>query len=304
MIAPRFWSVARVPAAGAVPAARLVPGSTVERTGWSDDGQAAADAHAQQRLEEALRRRNAGEAVPLREPRAAYGTPIREEVVAVEGASRVTRNAYGSLCLNTPAMFVADVDAEPAVAARGWLGRLAEELGLLRPRHLGGVAPPPEAALDAQQATLLGRLEGLRREGGGDFRLFRTAAGFRVLRVDRPLRVGEDDAEVFAAFNALGADPAYARICRLQRCFRARLTAKPWRVGVPAPPRHWMVPPVPASDAAARAAWVSRHEAASAGTAACRFVAAVGGGAVHPELALPLALHDGLSGAREGLPLA
>jgi hypothetical protein len=37
--------------------------------------------------------------------------PIREEVVAQHGETAITRNAYGSLCLNTPNMLFADVDA-------------------------------------------------------------------------------------------------------------------------------------------------------------------------------------------------
>lgn len=40
------------------------------------------------------------------------------------------------------------------------------------------------------------------------------------------------DAAVSKCFQALGADPTYVRMCRNQRCFRARVSPKPWRIGI------------------------------------------------------------------------
>src|SRR5262249_4384448 len=77
------------------------------------------------------------------------------------------------------------------------------------------------------------------------FRLYETPAGVRALAMHRTFR--SDEPEVLECFAALGADPIYARMCLNQRCFRARVSPKPWRVGVSEhiPPRSgaWPVSP-------------------------------------------------------------
>ena len=60
------------------------------------------------------------------------------------------------------------------------------------------------------------------------FRLYKTPAGFRIIAThDTVLPNNEVVAEWFAYFHA---DANYARLCQTQQCFRARLTAKPWRM--------------------------------------------------------------------------
>ena len=60
------------------------------------------------------------------------------------------------------------------------------------------------------------------------FRLYKTPAGFRIIVThDTVLPNNEVVAEWFAYFHA---DANYARLCQTQQCFRARLTAKPWRM--------------------------------------------------------------------------
>src|SRR5512147_1033703 len=106
MFIPRYWSEAS--RREALPGRRRV---TVRRFGWSSTSQEDADVHARQRLEEALEVLRLGgekalEGLRRRERRVAYaggeGLPIREEIVREwEGAEAVvTRNSYGSLCLN------------------------------------------------------------------------------------------------------------------------------------------------------------------------------------------------------------
>ncbi|HJZ92967.1 MAG TPA: hypothetical protein VKE40_18980, partial [Gemmataceae bacterium] len=53
-----------------------------------------------------------------------------------------------------------------------------------------------------------------------------------------------------------------------------------------------------------RTEWVAGYEAAAAGFAACEFVETVGSGVVHPQLASVVKLHDDLSRANSGLPIA
>ena len=86
-------------------------------------------------------------------------------------------------------------------------------------------------------------------------RLYRTPAGLRLMAVHRPFDPRGEETK--ACFDALGVDPVYARMCFNQRCFRARLTPKPWRIGLQrlrAPysaawrPEHALLP--------ARQAWI------------------------------------------------
>jgi hypothetical protein len=110
MIIPEYWAEARLQHRDRK---RQV---TMRRFGWSDIGQAEAQAHAEARVREAMDRALAGETLPRRERRVAYngadGMPIREEIVDRAGDTVITRNGYGALCLNTPNVLFADIDHE------------------------------------------------------------------------------------------------------------------------------------------------------------------------------------------------
>ena len=87
---------------------------TISRFGWSDISQQDAHNVALKRIEEAFEQINEGKDVIRKELRVAYngsdGVPIREEVVAKYDDVIITRNPYGSLCLNTPDVLFADID--------------------------------------------------------------------------------------------------------------------------------------------------------------------------------------------------
>ena len=62
------------------------------------------------------------------------------------------------------------------------------------------------------------------------WRIYRTRAGLRLLATHALF-----DPEAAASdgvFDALGADPLYRQLCKTQKCYRARLTPKPWRCGI------------------------------------------------------------------------
>ena len=111
MIVPAYWAEGRLQL--------RVEGRqmTVRRFGWSDESQAAAQAHADERTREAFGRIAAGEALERRERKVGYngarGLPIREEIVERHGDAVVTRNSYGARCLNTPDVLFVDVDFDP-----------------------------------------------------------------------------------------------------------------------------------------------------------------------------------------------
>lgn len=270
----------------------------MRRFGWSAVSSAEAEAMAEARLAEVLRQWEAGSGIHGLEPKVPYngadGMPIREEIVSRHGEEVVTRNAYGAQCLNTPRALFADVDFEsPGVFARIGAGLL----GLFHGRNHGSEDLREAEARRKVETFLSGHPEWA-------VRLYRTPNGLRVLATHRTF--SSEDPEVAAFFAAIGCDPVYVRMCRNQRCFRARLTAKPWRARIPdhIPPRRGVWPVRP-ENLPRRREWVASYEAAAARHAACHWIASLGSGRIDPALQPVIELHDGLSRALQPhLPLA
>lgn len=291
-----------------------------------------AEQMAAERASDALRRILAGQRLTRTERKQAYngadGIPIREEVLARHGEEVITRNAYGAHCLNTPRALFADIDGggwSPArshgivlgllavlsIAAAAALDRWKLGIALLAGSFLfsGPLATAGSQALLALMGgsdALVGRR--LRRflaaHPEWQVRVYRTPAGFRLLAVHRPFDAREPAVAQF--FKAVGVDPVYARMCERQRCFRARLTAKPWRVGI----RSHMRPrpgiwPVRQESLPLREAWVREYEAKAAGSASCHFLESLGSGRTDDSLRAVIELHDHESKAlSHELPLA
>jgi hypothetical protein len=327
MIVPQFWAESRVHR----PRAKGQGQVTVRRFGWSDTSQAEADAMAQERAEAALQQILSGKKLLRQEPRTAYngarGVPIREEILGSHGDVVITRNAYGAHCLNTPDVLFADIDL--AVKVRAWtvvacivaLFAAAIAFGVYaNSKPLAFfvmllslvVAYPLATLLHKIASTLRGGAERIarrrieafvRRHSEWNLRVYRTPAGFRVMVVHKLF--APDDPDVAACFSALGVDPVYATMCRNQHCFRARLTAKPWRIGITAHmrprPGVWPIRP---EQLEKRRAWVSAYEAKAAKYAACRFIEAIGAKTVHPKAGDVRELHDRLAQVSSGREIA
>lgn len=60
------------------------------------------------------------------------------------------------------------------------------------------------------------------------FRLYETPAGFRIIVTHNVVEPSNKVVEEW--FDYFHADTNYVRLCQAQQCFRARLTAKPWRM--------------------------------------------------------------------------
>lgn len=331
MLVPEFWAEHRL-----VDKVRGKP-RVLRRFGWSETSQEDAERHAAERAHEAMRRLQAGERIAPRDAKVPYGElglPIREQIVARRGDLVITRNAYGARCLNEPDVLFVDVDVDPALppwlaAVRRralWLAAAGIAAGvvlLIRTGPLFGCSTMVLGALAA--AMLAGRLEALRRRpaswqaarakararigaaaaehAGARFALYETPLGYRLLALHRTFDpTGDDSRGVFAAF---GADPAYAQMCGLQACFRARVSGKPWRMGIAdhIRPRPGVWPVAP-ERRPLRDAWIERYEAVARGFAACRHVADLGAGPVDARCAEVQRLHDELCRARTDLPLA
>ena len=330
MIVPRFWAEARIQQRHED---RQV---TIRRFGWSSESQEDADKRAAERAREAWARFEGGEKVDRRERKVPYngaeGVPIREEIVLVQGEQVVTRNVYGALCLNSPNVLFADIDLvfEEATA---WLPAvslvLAAALCLCLKMYY---------KLDLGWGTALGiflmvflafwlfwalwvRLTRTRkgrqayqevaRNRIGTFvakhpdwrlRIYETPAGLRLLAIHRTF--APDEPEVLELFSEVGADKFFVKMCQRQNCFRARVSPKPWRIGIETHMRPAGVWPVDPQRLPERRAWVETYERQAENFASCRFLEELGNGAKDPECCAVLALHDRLCKSDTELPLA
>ncbi len=327
MIVPQYWAEGRIQ--------HREPGKqiTIRRFGWSDTSQADAQTRADDRTQAAFQRWRSGEkGFEKRERKAAYngavGVPIREEIVSRHGDTIITRNSYGARCLNTPNVFFADIDYEYTniglSAAVGCLVSISGcasvvafwrigvvwsvvfacllfALGCMIPgvvrnfRHW--MAGGPEAAGRSRIYRFLSK------HPEWNLRIYRTPAGLRVMATHQAF--SPDDPAVAQCFRAFQTDPLYVRMCLNQKCFRARVTAKPWRVGISTrmKPRLGAWPVAP-ERMPVRIAWIVAYEEAAQLFAACTFVESIGSGVIHQEVWPVQELHDELCRANSKLPIA
>lgn len=333
MIVPSFWAEARAQYR------RKGRQITVRRFGWSDASQEDAQRNAQLRVDEALARVVSGEPLQRRERKVPYnggdGLPIREEVVDRVGETVITRNAYGARCINTPNVLFVDIDFNHGPGKHMvWgsalflltagavvlvlMAAAGKSLGSLLAAAAAGVLLTLVSSFPI--ANFFHRLA-VRVRGGPEaiaranilrfmstrpdwlVHVYRTPAGLRLLATHRlfdPL-----EAEVAECFQALATDPVYAAMCVNQHCFRARVSAKPWRIGIgdhiSPRPGTWPVSPERLPQ---RRAWLERYDRAAAGFAACRFIESIGKGASDPAAQAVQQLHDELCQAHARLPIA
>jgi len=325
MIVPRFWAEGRL---------REKLGKrqiTVRRWGWSDQSQEQAQVHAEARTREALDRILSGEKLLRREGRVAYngaeGVPIREEILAQHGETIITRNSYGAHCLNSPDVLFADIDLGAPKYPSGliffWTAVCVAAAVVLIPKHrvvAGCIALPltllvlsllwkiyrlcAQAIQEKPEVSAHERIvRAMSARPEWTARIYRSPAGFRVLVVHQRFDPRSSGVEQF--FRDLDSDPLYVRMCLKQHCFRARVSPKPWRIGIKAHlrprPGVWPIQPMRMPD---RKKWVAAYEAASQGYASCRYVESLGKGTEDPKVAQVRELHDELSRALSSLPIA
>jgi hypothetical protein len=328
---PRFWAEHRVH--------RTLTGRrevTLRRFGWSSASQEEAQRRAEERVAEAWANWDAGRTPTRREMKVAYagidGLPIREEIISdhPESGAVVTRNAYGARCLNVADLLFADIDGDDAKArlsdlhatvvgfivllgilavvlintdgaVRMVLALLEGAAGILacwrvaaaRARWLRAVHP--ESALQPVRQWCAAH-------PAWRVHAYRTPAGLRLLATHATFDPRGDEAAAF--FAIIRGDPKYQLMCQKQACFRARVSPKPWRIGIAAR-IGWGTWPI-ATDAALtrRTAWVDAYEAKSRDYAACSYLEGIGDGAEHPRGRAVRELHDRLCQCDRRLPLA
>ena len=319
-------------------------GATVQRWGWSDTSQQHAEDHARERAEQALRQlqqppgqRNLAPGFKRQEWLGEYGlngaTPIREEVLQRRGDAVLTRNSYGAHCLNTEQVAIADLDfALPQPGGRfPWLAAIVllaiasaliflhgfgnavlnviaavvavlclRSLARWSNRRASTQSQPPLPGNTQQAMELVQRLHGAHPDWG--LRVYETPKGLRVMLTHCTL--APQASEVQTLFAELRADPVYRLLCEQQQCFRARVSGKPWRMGLaslPTAERRWPLPP---HREAARRQWTAHYDHQARRFAACRLLQQLGSPRMPPEIQAFVQWHDEASQAESSLPLA
>ncbi|HTB85121.1 MAG TPA: hypothetical protein VK742_15865 [Candidatus Sulfotelmatobacter sp.] len=252
------------------------------------DAQALANQAAQQ-LAERFRSLRAGELPPKSGgyyPNRPFCEQILQEIKnpAGEITAVVTRNSYGCQVLNTAKVMFVDIDL-PEPKSPGLFQRL-----------FGKPSPPPVTL-----ESVLAKIETwTHQHPDWGWRIYKTRAGLRLLAtqalVDADSKVATD------IFEALGSDPLYRHLCVAQKCYRARLTPKPWRCGLRRKPDRW-----PWLDAKAETRfqrWDAQYRTNSASWATCQLIRQIGNATVHPEVQTIIKLHDTATRVNENLQLA
>lgn len=260
----------------------------LSRWQWSDISTRDAHQRAKARIAELVQKVMASETLnryaygerPLREERLQAVTNRRGKEVAI-----ITRNAYGALILNTEdAMFVdIDFDSDQRIdfgsALNNLFGREQEN--------------PEDEPLQNIQAWW-------ERHPEISIRVYRTYAGLRCLVTSHVFDPTQSSA--YKILTELDSDPLYVRLCRMQNCFRARLTPKPWRCNVVKPPSRY-----PWSDAASEMRyrqWEKRYDGITSTYATCRLIKEFGSGECHPDVEPVQKFHDRLTNTGTDLKLA
>lgn len=273
---PKFWARGEV--------------QGIAAWGWSDESVARARILGEQIAGRVAARFGRGERNRL--PRYEYGDrPLREEVLREFATAAhpprgiITRNSYGCLVLNTPVLLFVDVD----------LGEETE--GFLA----GLFSKKRSAARRAARQAVLDRAHNWASHNPGwGWRIYETRAGMRLAATHRAF--APDEPVNNAVFEALNADPLYRRLCSQQKCFRARLTPKPWRCEAGPVPARW--PFASERDAAAFQRWERNYLAQAGRFATCRLVAETGNRLIASEVADLVSVHDEITRVGSDLPLA
>jgi hypothetical protein len=206
--------------------------------------------------------------------------PMREEIIDVIKGSDgresaiVTRNAYGALVLNAARVMFIDIDFDPKAKPAGLAGLF----------RLGGKAPAPSPV----EAHLARIEEWARRNPQLSLRVYRTAGGLRGL-ITNELFEPTDRAST-EILQSLNSDPLYVRLCRVQECFRARLTPKPWRCGSDNPPSRYPWPTT-AAELVYRQ-WEKTYDYAANRYTTCQLVKEFGASHMPSDVARIVELHD------------
>lgn len=208
---------------------------------------------------------------------------LREPIIEEADHSIISRNSYGALILNSAQVMFVDIDLPDQPSG-----------GILKSLFGKPKTDPRQDILNRVKAWT-------ENKPGWGWRVYDTAAGMRLVATHQTFEPDSD--AVQQIFEELGADPLYRVLCRVQKCFRARLTPKPWRCGMGALPVSW--PWSTAEQEIEFDSWWRKYQKNIDQVASARLIAVLGEATLHPAVAPIVALHDQRTFAlRDDWPLA
>ena len=258
---------------------------------WSSQSLAVAQSRADEAAQQLAERFEHGDFPPQQ---GGYypNRPFREQVLReIKDASDnlaavITRNSYGCQVLNTARVMFVDIDLpEP------------KPVGLFK--RLFGKPDVPGPA-QTENGALANIENWTRHHSDWGWRVYRTRAGLRLLATHG--LVEADSSAANEVFESLGADPLYRKLCVNQKCFRARLTPKPWRCGINSKPERW--PWLDEKREKRFQKWETLYQSYAFNWATCELLHAVGNPEIHPEVQSIVTLHDQATKAESKLKLA
>jgi len=147
-----------------------------------------------------------------------------DELYDLDHSSWLTVNHYNALVLNTSNMLIADIDfgderLDRHAGAKDWqqVCRNLEELHLLDEEHMWHDFIFKD--LTAERF----------RFAEQSYRVYRTHSGCRVICTSIAVPWQDKGRRAKRFMQFLRSDRAYIELCGVQKCYRARLTPKPWR---------------------------------------------------------------------------
>jgi hypothetical protein len=127
------------------------------------------------------------------------------------------------------------------------------------------------------------------------FRLYETYQGARVIILGKDFDAR--DHETGRMMSEFHCDRLYMTLCQKQRCFRARLTPKPYRMKM----RRYKIPFPREGDDPELQQWLADYERESRGYNVCKFIEQMG---TRHSVSDVVLLHDEITGANLRQPLA
>ena len=145
------------------------------------------------------------------------------------------------------------------------------------------------------------------------FRVYRTYAGYRLIATHKLISPTSDEAKNI--FMSLGADKLYSKLCQIQKCFRARLTPKFWRLpdkfkdkpGIRfclKPGMFESMTPEQEAQVTYYKEWIKQYEKSHTSHATCRYIKTLGSTKILDQLKPLIQHHDKVTQAESRKPLA
>ncbi|CAM3043429.1 hypothetical protein [Vibrio neptunius] len=205
-----------------------------------------------------------------------YWTGVIKEEILLERQNKdgeplaiISRNGYGAAVLNTSNVVFGDID----VFAPSFVDRFLQLFGREKKDKSYYLA-----LIEAYQ----------KRYPDLAFRVYETHSGLRFILTNK--LYAPRDKFVDTLFSDLNVDPLYVHLCKKQECFRARLTPKPWRIGMPRPASRF--PRSEQSSINEFQQWLGKYNAASVKATSAKYITSFGEHRPHQDVQTVIEIHD------------